>query len=147
MKSTARRVCWWPKLDFDIEPYVHNCGNCQATTAVPPLEIIHTDSATAEVTIRALSACIVILIRNIIVYIISYNNTESYCMYDHKCIVNSGNSVLSIRMLIAIYMRMTMTYFMNYGLKTSILHEIVAHNIHRSTIERVSHYIQFFRTI
>ena len=66
-------------------------------------------------------------------------------MYDHTCIVNSGNSVLSIRMLIAIYMRMTVTYFMNYGLKTSILHEIVAHNIHRSTIERVCHYIQFFK--
>ena len=66
-------------------------------------------------------------------------------MYDHTCIVNSGNSVLSIRMLIAIYMRMTVTYFMNYGLKTSILHEIVAHNIHRSTIECVCHYNQFFK--
>ena len=94
MKSIARRVCWWPKLDSDIESYVHNCGNCQAMTAVPPLssvhpwewpgkpwvrihvdfagpikgqmylividsyskwlEIIPTDSATAEVTIRAL---------------------------------------------------------------------------------------------
>ena len=94
MKSIARRVCWWPKLDSDIESYVHNCGNCQAITAVPPLssvhpwewpgkpwvrihvdfagpikgqmylividsyskwlEIIPTDSATAEVTIRAL---------------------------------------------------------------------------------------------
>ena len=66
-------------------------------------------------------------------------------MYDHICIVNSGNSVLIIHMVIAIYMRMTVTCFMNYGLKTCILHEIVAHNIHRSTIERVCHYIQFFK--
>ena len=55
-------------------------------------------------------------------------------MYDHTCIVNSGNSVLINRMLFAIYMRMTVR----------MLHEILAHNIHRSTIERVCHYIQFF---
>ena len=40
MKSIARRVCWWPKLDSDIESYVHNCGNCQAMTAVPPLSSV-----------------------------------------------------------------------------------------------------------
>ena len=66
-------------------------------------------------------------------------------MYDHTWFVNSGNSVLIIPMFIAIYMRMTVTYFMKYRLQTSILHEIVAHNIHRSTIERVCHYIQFFK--
>ena len=94
MTYIDRRVCWWPKLDSDIESYVYNCGNCQATTSVPLLasvnawewpgkhcvrihvdfagpikgqmylividsyskwlEIIPTDSATAEVTIRAL---------------------------------------------------------------------------------------------
>ena len=108
-----------------------------------PIAILLTDNQ--EIDVNYNSAGIVLLIRNIIVYIISYNNTESYCMYDHTCIVNSGNSVLNIRMLIAIYMRMTVTYFMNYGLKASILHEIVAHNIHRSTIKRVCHYIQFFK--
>ena len=41
MKSIARRVCWWPKLDSDIESYVHNCGNCQAMTAEPPLSSVH----------------------------------------------------------------------------------------------------------
>ena len=41
MKSIARRVCWWPNLDYDIEPYVNNCGNCQATTEVPPLASVH----------------------------------------------------------------------------------------------------------
>ena len=41
MKSIARRVCWWPKLDSDIESYVHNCGNCQAMTTVPPLSSVH----------------------------------------------------------------------------------------------------------
>ena len=41
MKSIARRVCCWPNLDSDIESYVHNCGNCQATTAVPPLASVH----------------------------------------------------------------------------------------------------------
>ena len=68
-------------------------------------------------------------------------------MYDHTCIMNSGNSVLIIGMLIAIYMRKTVTYFMNYALKTCILHEIIAHNIHRSTIERVCHYIHILQTI
>ena len=91
------------------------------------IAILLTDNQ--EIDVNYNSAGIVLLIRNIIVYIISYNNTESYCMYDHACIVNSGNSVLIIRMLIAIYMRMTVTYFMNYGLKTYILHEIVDHNI------------------
>ena len=41
MKSIARRVCWWPKLDSDIESYVNICGNCQAMTAVPPLSSAH----------------------------------------------------------------------------------------------------------
>ena len=41
MKSIARRVCWWPKLDYDIESCVHNCGNCQAMTAVPSLSSVH----------------------------------------------------------------------------------------------------------
>ena len=41
MKSITRRVCWWPKRDSDIESYVHYCGNCQATTAVPPLASVH----------------------------------------------------------------------------------------------------------
>ena len=94
MKSIARRMCWWTRLDSDIGSYVHNCGNCEAMTAVLPppsihpwewpeklcvrihvdfagpikgqmylividsyskwLEIIPTDSATAEVSIRAL---------------------------------------------------------------------------------------------
>ena len=41
MKSIAGRVYWWPKMDSDIESYVHNCGNCQATTAVPPHASVH----------------------------------------------------------------------------------------------------------
>ena len=41
MKSIVRRVCWWPKLESDIESYVHNCGNCQITTAVPALTSVH----------------------------------------------------------------------------------------------------------
>ena len=41
MKSIDRRVCWWPKLDSDIESYVNNCGNCQAMTVGPPLSSAH----------------------------------------------------------------------------------------------------------
>ena len=41
MKSIARRVCWWPKLDYDIESCVHSCGNSQAMTAVPPFSSVH----------------------------------------------------------------------------------------------------------
>ena len=99
-----------------------------------------------EIDINYNSDGIILLIRKIIVYIILDNNIESYCMYDHTCIVNYGNSVLIIGMLIAIYMRMTVTYFMNSALKTCILHEIVVHNIHRSTIELVCYYIHFFQT-
>ena len=39
MKYIARRVCWWPKLDSEIESYAHNCGNCQVTTAVSTTSI------------------------------------------------------------------------------------------------------------
>ena len=41
MKSIARRVCWWPKIDSDIESFVQNCGNCQSQVSLPSLSTVH----------------------------------------------------------------------------------------------------------
>ncbi len=41
MKSLARGYAWWPDLNADIEQYVWQCNECQASRPQPPTAPIH----------------------------------------------------------------------------------------------------------
>ena len=37
MKSLARGLIWWPKLDEEIETMLHSCSICQTQSDNPPV--------------------------------------------------------------------------------------------------------------
>ena len=41
MKSRARMIVWWPKLDKEIEDMVSSRSTCQANRPLPPLAPLH----------------------------------------------------------------------------------------------------------
>ena len=41
MKTLARSVVWWPKMDFDIEAKVKQCFSCQEHQKTPPAAPLH----------------------------------------------------------------------------------------------------------